>query len=78
MKAELNTQPEGDFPRTLAQPARRALAAAGIRNLNQLTGFQENEIRRLHGIGPKALKQLTQALAERGLTFTPDHKEQTS
>ena len=72
MKAELSTQPEGDFPRTLAQPARRALAAVGIRNLTQLTGLQENEIRRLHGVGPKALTQLTQALDERGLAFAPD------
>jgi hypothetical protein len=78
MNAELNYEPDDDLPRTLGQPARRALAAAGIRNLMHLTGFQEGGIRRLHGIGPQALTQLTQALAERGLMITPEHKEQTT
>jgi hypothetical protein len=78
MNAELNYEPDDDLPRTLGQPARRALAAAGIRNLTQLTGFQENKIRKLHGIGPKALTQLTQALAEHRLAFAPEHKEQTT
>jgi hypothetical protein len=62
------TKPESDFPK-LAQPALRALAAAGIQSLEQLTGYGESEIRQLHGIGPNALKQLREALAAKGLTF---------
>jgi DNA-directed RNA polymerase alpha subunit len=57
-----------DLPK-LAAPAQRALDAAGIRQLEQLTQFSEAEIRQLHGIGPNALEQLRRALAERGLSF---------
>lgn len=58
-----------DFPAGLSQPARRALAGAGIQNLEQLTRFSEAEVRRLHGIGPNALEKLRRALAERGSSF---------
>jgi len=62
-------QQEGDLPPKLRQPAHRALAAAGIRKLEQLTRFSEAEIKQLHGIGPNALAKLRQALAARGLSF---------
>lgn len=61
-------QPDSDFPK-LAQPALRALAGAGIQRLEQLTDFSEDEIKQLHGMGPKALGQLRQALADKGLAF---------
>jgi len=57
-----------DLPK-LAAPARRALAAAGIQNLKQLTIFSEAEIKQLHGIGPNALKQLQQALTAKGWQY---------
>jgi len=53
----------------LASPAQRALANAGIQNLEQLAKFSEDEIKQLHGIGPNALKQLRLALHARGLSF---------
>ena len=53
----------------LAAPAHRALDAAGIRSLEQLTRYSEDQIRRLHGIGPNALVSLRRALAENGLSF---------
>jgi hypothetical protein len=62
-------QHEEDLPVNLAQPARRALNAAGIQSLKQLTNFSETEIKRLHGIGPNALSQLRRALAENGMSF---------
>jgi hypothetical protein len=62
------TQQNGDFPR-LAAPARRALAAAGVQRLEQLTKFTEDEVRRLHGIGPNAINQLRLAMAEKDLSF---------
>ena len=61
-------QPDGDLPK-LAAPARRALDAAGIQRLDQLTAFSEAEIQQLHGIGPSALEQLRRALAARGFSF---------
>jgi hypothetical protein len=62
-------QQEIDLPIKLANPARRALAAAGIQRLGQLTKFSEGEVRQLHGIGPNAFKQLRQALTAKGLSF---------
>src|SRR5215216_882385 len=67
-------QQESDLPARPAQPAQRALAGAGIQRLDQLTKFTEEEIKQLHGIGPNALKQLHQALAVRGLSFSPKGK----
>lgn len=60
---------ESDLPTELARPARRALAQAGYRRLDQLTGVGEADLKQLHGIGPKALDQLRRALDARGLSF---------
>ena len=62
-------QPESDLPRAIGAPARRALAGAGITRLEQLTGWTETELLRLHGMGPKAVSALREALAARGLAF---------
>jgi hypothetical protein len=63
-----DSQKNNDLPK-LAQPAQRALAAAGIQRLAQLTKFSAADIKRLHGIGPNALAQLHQALAAKGWSF---------
>jgi hypothetical protein len=62
-------QQESDLPVGLAAPARRALAGAGYVRMEQLSRVSEAEIKRLHGIGPNALKQLRQALAAKGVSF---------
>ncbi len=69
MKLKRRDQQEGDLPKELAQPARRALAAAGIQRLEQLTKLSEAEVKQLHGIGPNALAQLRRALGAKGLAF---------
>jgi hypothetical protein len=69
MKKSQNPTLDSDLPIELAQPAQRALAAAGIRRLEQLTSFTEAEIKQLHGIGPNALNKLRQALAAQGLVY---------
>ncbi|PRB70165.1 DNA-binding protein [Arthrobacter sp. MYb213] len=53
----------------IGAPATRALEKAGITSLEQAgdTGFKA--MAALHGVGPKALKILSEALAERGLTM---------
>ena len=58
-----------NFPERLSNPAKRALAGAGIYSLEQLSRSCEAEIRKLHGIGPSALKQLKAALETEGLAF---------
>ena len=66
---------DSNLPSKLAAPARRALTAAGYTRLEQLSGVREAEIKKLHGIGPNALKQLRLALEARGLSFaSPNDK----
>lgn len=62
-------QPETNLPAGLASPARRALAAAGYRRLEQLAGVSEAQLLQLHGMGPKAIEQLRRALAAEGMSF---------
>jgi DNA repair protein RadC len=58
-----------DLSKSLAAPARRALDAAGIQRLEQLTKLSMAEIKQWHGIGSHALIQLHLALASRDLAF---------
>ena len=67
MKKTLNSE-ESDIPK-IGAPAQRALAAAGVKLLKDLTKFSEQEVRQLHGIGPNALGKLRQAMTEKGLSF---------
>jgi hypothetical protein len=59
---------ESDLP-PLAAPAQRALAAAGVKNLRDLTRFRETEVKAWHGIGPNALNKLRLAMMENSLSF---------
>ncbi len=61
-------QPPNDLPK-MSAPAHRALAGAGITRLDQLTTMREADIAQLHGMGPKALRELREALAAKGLKF---------
>ena len=74
MTVKRNIQSESDLPAKLSQPAQRALAGAGIKNLKQLTKFSEAEIKKLHGIGPNAIYQLQAALAAKELSFADNKK----
>jgi hypothetical protein len=67
MKQQENAA-KSDLPK-LSAPAHRALAAAGVRRLKDLTKFSEAEVKRWHGIGPNAMEQLHQAMDEQGLSF---------
>jgi hypothetical protein len=69
MHAEQHDPEHGNLPSGLSKPAQRALAAAGYTSLEQLTQVSEADLGRLHGIGPKAIEQLRQALAADGLSF---------
>jgi DNA-directed RNA polymerase alpha subunit len=68
-RAAGSDEPESDLPDELARPARRALAGAGYVRLEQFTRISENEVLKLHGMGPKALEQIRRALAAKGLSF---------
>ena len=62
------TVPESDLPKT-SKPAARALAGAGYTRLEQLTTISEQELGKLHGMGPKAINILRAALEAKGLSF---------
>lgn len=62
-------KPESGFMALISAPARRALIRAGISTPVDLAQHTEKEILDLHGIGPKALPVLKQALAESGMAF---------
>lgn len=60
---------ESDLPAGLSKPARRALARAGYVRLEQFTRVREDEVSKLHGMGPKALERLHRALVSGGQSF---------
>ena len=53
----------------LAKPAQRALANAGIQNLEELSQLTEAEFMKLHGIGKNAFGVLKDDLQKAGLSF---------
>lgn len=67
---------DNDFPR-IGAPATRALEAAGYTSLKQLTKVTEAELGQLHGMGPKALVLLREALKAKGLSFKPGKAGET-
>lgn len=62
-------KPKDGFLSLLSAPARRALENEGIITLKQLAKHTENEILKLHGMGPASMPTLRKALAEDGLGF---------
>jgi hypothetical protein len=59
----------GDFPEKISAPALRALLNAKIKNLAALSKRTEREVASLHGMGPKGVSMLKQAMRKRGLSF---------
>ncbi len=66
MTDQKNEAAPSDFPKGLSKPALRALASAGLTTLDQVTQVTEKELLALHGMGPKGIKILKQALGEQG------------
>lgn len=67
MQANQSDSNESDLPRAIGGPATRALLLAGYSRLEQLPQVSEKELLGLHGVGPKAVRLLREALAARGL-----------
>ncbi|GGL76646.1 hypothetical protein [Wenxinia marina] len=64
-----DTRPSAGLPPGLSRPARRALEGAGASTLEDVARMTEDAVRGLHGMGPKGIGQLREALAARGLHF---------
>jgi predicted flap endonuclease-1-like 5' DNA nuclease len=59
---------EGGLPK-IGAPATRALHAAGVAKVSDLTRWTKDELGALHGMGPKAIRILEEHLGARGLGF---------
>jgi hypothetical protein len=57
------------LPRGIGAPATRALTVAGYSHLAQLDGVPADALAPLHGVGPKALKVLQDALEKHGMSL---------
>jgi hypothetical protein len=65
-------QPKSEFPKGVAKPALRALASVGVSRLDQVTRLTKNELRALHGMGPKAIGLIEAELRKRGKSLAPE------
>ena len=68
-------KPESGFLSLLSAPARGALEYAGISTITKLSQLSEQEILKLHGMGPKSLPTLRQALHDAWLAFAQPVKK---
>ncbi len=57
------SETDGALPRGMGRPALRALEQAGIRTLEEAARWSEEDLLALHGVGPKAMRVLREALA---------------
>ncbi len=66
---ESPNQPGSDLPTSIGKAATRALATAGVTTLDQVATHSRAELLAMHGVGPKAVRILSDALAEKGKTL---------
>ncbi|WP_119695867.1 hypothetical protein [Microbacterium halotolerans] len=64
-----DVRPVGDLPNEMGKTAPRELQSAGIDSLSKVSEHTEKELLAIHGVGPKAVRILAAALAERGMSF---------
>jgi predicted flap endonuclease-1-like 5' DNA nuclease len=60
------------LPASAGRPALGALTHAGIATLQDVARLSEKELLGLHGVGPKAVRVLREALVEQGLALRTD------
>jgi hypothetical protein len=58
-----------NFPAGVAQPALRALAGSGYTSLDQLAKVKKEDLLKLHGMGPKAIELIEEALAAQRISL---------
>jgi hypothetical protein len=60
------TNQETELPKGIGAPATRALVGAGYAKLSDLSGVPISELKALHGMGPRAIRILQDALEQEG------------
>lgn len=74
MAAKTKNEEADALPSGIGKPATRALGGAGYTRLTQLTQVTEADLLQLHGVGPKAVRILREALAAVGQSFMQSSK----
>ncbi len=69
MPSTPDVRPVGDLPNEIGKTAARELSLNGITHLEQVAQHSQKELLAIHGVGPKAIAILGDALAARGLGF---------
>jgi hypothetical protein len=59
------------LPPAIGRPATAALTVTGRTDLRDVARLTERELLALHGVGPKAVRLLREAMAEHGLSLVP-------
>ena len=62
-------RPSGTPLPKIGAPATRALRAAGVRSLEAVAAYSQDELLAMHGVGPIAVARLKDALHDAGLAF---------
>lgn len=65
----MNDQTQATPLPKISEPATRALHLIGVTNLEQVSEHTEKQISELHGMGPKGVRMLREALEQHGLSF---------
>lgn len=60
---------DSEFPDSIGKVARRELTVHGITRFRHLVELTPKELLAIHGVGPKAVRILSEELASRGLRF---------
>ncbi len=66
-----DVRPVGDLPDAIGKTAARELSIRGITTLQQVADHSRKELLAIHGVGPKAIAILGDALTAKGL----DHRD---
>jgi predicted flap endonuclease-1-like 5' DNA nuclease len=61
-----DVRPVGDLPHSIGKTAARELAGNGITSLDAVATREPSQLLAIHGVGPKAIRILAEALAQRG------------
>jgi hypothetical protein len=64
-----DVRPVGDLPNEIGKTAARELSLHGITSLEQVAAHSQKELLAIHGVGPKAVRILGEALVTKGLNY---------
>lgn len=64
-----DVRPVGDLPNSMGKTAPRELQNAGIGSLQKASEHTEKELLDIHGVGPKAIRIMKEAMTDKGLHF---------